>query len=240
MGRLLKDGANVRFYGKNRKLGGALNLPDNGLNHFFYGILLNYRLTSNPCLLLPPDQYTTLTDEDLLLRYHSSRNNEWLGYLLQRYTTLLLGVAMKYLKDRTLAEDAVQQVFLKALTHMPQGEMQNFKGWLYILMRNYCLQQLRDKSYNAGEAMLVNIPEKGTDLEEIQWKDNTLAQLEEAVEQLNEEQKYCLKAFYLQKQPYQAIMDKTGYSFAQVKSYIQNGKRNLKLILLQKQATGNG
>ena len=69
----------------------------------------------------------------------------WLGYLLQRYTALLLGVALKYLKNKTYAEDAVQQVFEKVLTHMPKEDILNFKGWLYILMRNHCLQQLRDK-----------------------------------------------------------------------------------------------
>jgi DNA-directed RNA polymerase specialized sigma24 family protein len=102
------------------------------------------------------------------------------------------------------------------------------------------LQQLRDKSYNTGEAMLANMQENAADIEEIQWKDSTLEQLGEAINDLNKEQQYCLRAFYLQKQPYHAIMEATGYSFAQVKSYIQNGKRNLKLILLKKQATGNG
>jgi len=185
-------------------------------------------------------QHTSLTDDELLLRYQSGRDNIWLGYLLQRYTALLLGVAMKYLKDKTLAEDAVQQIFLKALTHLPQGQIHNFKGWLYILMRNHCLQALRDKSYNAGEELLANISETGTDKEDIQWKDYTLTQMNEAIGALNEEQKRCLTAFYLKKLTYQQIMEQTGYSFAQVKSYIQNGKRNLKVILLKKLAVGNG
>src|SRR4051812_8170389 len=95
-----------------------------------------------------------MTDEQLLLAWRTNGDNKWLGHLLQRYTALLLGVALKYLKNREQAEDAVQQVFMKVLTHFPKEDILNFKGWLYILMRNYCLQQLRDKTYNADEETL--------------------------------------------------------------------------------------
>ena len=89
--------------------------------------------------------HTALTDEELLQRYRESGNAEWLGHLLQRYTMLMLGVALKYLKQKEQAEDAVQQVFYKTLTHLPEGEILNFKGWLYVLMRNHCLQLLSIK-----------------------------------------------------------------------------------------------
>jgi RNA polymerase sigma-70 factor (ECF subfamily) len=154
--------------------------------------------------------------------------------LLQRYTLLLLGVAMKYLKDKELAQDAVQQIFLKALTHLPKDEIQNFKGWLYVLMRNHCLQYLRDMQYHADEAVLGNIPATAPDTEELKLKDHTIEQMNAALLELNEEQRRVVALFYLHKQSYEQIMQQTGYSFAQVKSYIQNGKRNLKLILLKK------
>lgn len=180
------------------------------------------------------------SDEELLQLYRSSGNNQWLGVLLQRYTLLLLGVGMKYLKDKTAAEDAVQQVFLKSLTHLPQEEIQNFKGWLYILMRNHCLQQLRDKHYMADDSILQNIGDEKADIEELKWKDQTLEHIKTALHELNEEQRNTIEMFYLQKLSYQQITDRTGFSFQQVKSYIQNGKRNLKLILLKKQDENNG
>ncbi|MCD6062635.1 MAG: sigma-70 family polymerase sigma factor [Flavipsychrobacter sp.] len=154
--------------------------------------------------------------------------------LLQRYTLLLLGVAMKYLKDKELAQDAVQQIFLKALTHLPKDEIQNFKGWLYVLMRNHCLQYLRDRHHHADDSALDNVSATITDTEELKLKDYTLEQMNAALEELNEEQRKAVVLFYLKKQSYEQIMQQTGYSFAQVKSYIQNGKRNLKLILLKK------
>lgn len=157
-----------------------------------------------------------------------------MGILLQRYTLLLLGVAMKYLKDKEQAQDAVQQVFLKALTALPQGEILNFKGWLYVLMRNHCLQQLRDKSYPVDEEVLNRLPANETSRNEHLRQEHTLDQMNEALGELNEDQRQCVVLFYLKKLSYTQIMEQTGFNFQQVKSYIQNGKRNLKLILIKK------
>jgi RNA polymerase sigma-70 factor (ECF subfamily) len=151
---------------------------------------------------------------------------------------LLLGVGMKYLRDKDAAEDAVQQVFLKALTHLPEGTIQNFKGWLYILMRNHCLQLLRDKTYNTSSDMLQQLPATDT-TEDWRLKDYTIEQMNKALKELSNEQLQCIDMFYLQKLSYQQICDKTGYTFMQVKSYIQNGKRNLKQNLLKKLANDN-
>ena len=179
-------------------------------------------------------QHTNLTDEELLASYRAGGDSLWLGYLLQRYTALLLGVALKYLKNKAYAEDAVQQVFEKVLTHLPKEEILNFKGWLYILMRNHCLQQLRDKMYNADETALKYVPETEIDNEEIKWQEHTLQQMNEALTLLSDEQQKAIVLFYLKKYSYEQIIAETGYTFMQVKSYIQNGKRNLKTILLKK------
>lgn len=176
--------------------------------------------------------HSTLSDDDLLLHYRRTGDAEWLGRLLQRYTVLLLGVAMKYLKDKDAAHDAVQAVFLKALTHLPAGEIQNFKGWLYILTRNHCLQHLRDHHFTAGEEVLERLPgaeDSGKD--EAILREQSLTSLEDAIAELGEEQCISVTLFYLRRMSYADITARTGYSFAQVKSYIQNGKRNLKIIL---------
>lgn len=133
-----------------------------------------------------------------------------------------------------MAEDAVQHVFYKALTHFPEGTVHNFKGWLYVLMRNHCLQELRTSNLKAPEEHLRHLAAGEDALEDVKWKDYTLTQLEAALEDLNEEQRKTLVLFYLQKKSYQQIMDQTGYSYMQVKSFIQNGKRNLKHLLLKK------
>ena len=180
-------------------------------------------------------RHTELDDDQLLRRYRDSGDNEWLGLLLQRYTVMLIGVAMKYLSDKDAAHDAVQHVFLKSLTQLPAGEILNFKGWLYILMRNHCLQQLRDKTYLAADEALERVPagedEKAAHLE----KELNLEQMAQGLQQLHSDQRSCITEFYLKKKSYQQIMDETGFSFAQVKSHIQNGKRNLRIYLTRQQ-----
>jgi RNA polymerase sigma-70 factor (ECF subfamily) len=185
---------------------------------------------------LQHNAYTNKTDEELLAAFRASGDNNLLGILLQRYTLLLLGVGIKYLKDKDLAQDAVQQVFLKAITHLPKDHVQNFKGWLYVLMRNHCLQVLRDKHYLTDEQRLNNLGDATSDKDEIAWKEFALDNINDALEQLDEQQRNCIILFYLKKQSYKQITEATGYSFEQVKSYIQNGKRNLKLILAQREA----
>lgn len=174
----------------------------------------------------------TYTDEELLQRYRATGHNEWLGTLLQRYTVLLLGVAIKYLKDKDLAADAVQHIFMKALTSLPAGDIQNFKGWLYILMRNHCFQQLRDKKYTEGDDALRH-SEAGdeTDVKSLWEQEAEIDRMKDALHSLEEGQRACISMFYLEKKTYQQIMDEKGYSFMQVKSYIQNGKRRLKYIM---------
>ncbi|RYD91153.1 MAG: sigma-70 family RNA polymerase sigma factor, partial [Sphingobacteriales bacterium] len=77
-----------------------------------------------------------MTDNELLAQYYATHDQEWLGHLLERYTLLLLGVCLKYLKDEQEARDAVQQVFLKVLTEAGRFKIDFFKSWLYMVAKN--------------------------------------------------------------------------------------------------------
>ena len=180
-------------------------------------------------------QYNHITDVELLDLYYADKNQEWIGILLERYTLLLLGVCMKYLKDENEAKDCVQQVFLKVLTEVSKYRIDYFKSWLYMVAKNHCLMKLRDKGVKGVKelkehAIIPTEPEKQDLLESEQAYDL----LEDAVQELSDEQRQCVILFYLKKNSYQEISEKTGYSLLQVKSYIQNGKRNLKIILEKK------
>jgi len=176
-----------------------------------------------------------MTDSELLELYYTDKDPEWIGRLLERYTLLLLGVCMKYVKDENEAKDCVQQIFLKVLTEVSKYRIEYFKSWLYMVAKNHCLMRLRDNgkkgSKELKEEMLVHTePEK----EELIKNEQTYDLLEDAIAELNEEQRQCVILFYLKKNSYQQITVKTGLSLLQVKSYIQNGKRNLKIILERK------
>jgi len=185
------------------------------------------------------NRYDHITDQELLEHYYADHNQEWLGILLQRYTLLLLGVCMKYLKDETEARDCVQQIFLKVLTEAPKYKIDYFKSWLYMVAKNHCLMRLRDKGAKSVKELTdQNVAEQETDRQDLLQNERTYELLEESMQELNEEQKICVDLFYLQKKSYQQIAEQTGFSLMQVKSYIQNGKRNLKIILERKLKNG--
>jgi RNA polymerase sigma factor (sigma-70 family) len=186
---------------------------------------------SNLSVIIPV--YHHMTDQELLERYYDSRENDWLGILLQRYTLLLLGVCMKYLKEEEEARDCVQQIFVKVITELGKYRVVYFKSWIYTIARNHCLMKLRDQHGHAVElsdAMLAawdDEPGKNKHWEKEQW----LEWMEQSLEALGKEQKVCVILFYLEKRSYQDIAIETGFTLMQVKSHIQNGKRNLKLLM---------
>ncbi|MGZ3838276.1 MAG: RNA polymerase sigma factor [Flavisolibacter sp.] len=181
------------------------------------------------------DPYKHITDAALLERYYADANQEWVGILLERYTLLLLGVCMKYLKNETEAKDSVQQIFLKVLTEISKYRIEYFKSWLYMVAKNHCLMKLRDKGFK-GTKVLTDQEWIHTEpsREELWQDEQTYNHLENALQELSTEQRQCVILFYLKKNSYQQIAEKTGYTLLQVKSYIQNGKRNLKIILEKK------
>ena len=182
------------------------------------------------------DRFSHINDQQLLGNFKADRNNQWLGILLQRYTLLLFGVCMKYLKNEEEAKDAVQQIFLKTITELQKYEVEYFKSWLYMVAKNHCLMKLRDKPgrvVDIKEQMIIAHDEESNKQLHIE-KDKQLDLMNNSLNELNAEQKQCVTLFYLEKKTYQEIADETGYSLMQVKSYIQNGKRNLKILLEKK------
>jgi RNA polymerase sigma factor (sigma-70 family) len=182
-------------------------------------------------------KYNHITDQELLEKFHADHNNEWLGILLERYTLLLLGVCMKYLKNEDDAKDSVQQIFLKVIQELHKYKVEYFKSWIYMVAKNHCLMKLRDKHgkipSEINEKMMAT-PGEETDQQALLQNDHTLEMMDEALKELNPEQKQCVTLFYLQKKSYQEINEITGFSMLQVKSYIQNGKRNLKILIERK------
>lgn len=183
------------------------------------------------------DKYNHITDQQLLEKFYADHNNEWLGILLQRYTMLLLGVCMKYLKNEEEAKDSVQQVFLKVIQELHKYKVEYFKSWLYMVAKNHCLMKLRDRQGKIPAELTDRVsstPEEESDRQALIQNDRTLDLMEAGLKELNKEQQQCVTLFYLGKKSYQEISEETGYSMLQVKSYIQNGKRNLRIWIEKK------
>lgn len=185
-------------------------------------------------LLVSTDKYQHITETELLQKFTEDGNNFWLGILLQRYTLLLFGVCMKYLKNEEAAKDAVQQIFLKAITELQKYKVDYFKSWLYMVAKNYCLMKLRDKHVFVDVDNVQPIANEEFDIHALQQKEKTLLLIEECLQYLQPDQKTCVTLFYLQKKSYVQIVEQTGFTMMQVKSHIQNGKRNLKNLVEKK------
>lgn len=174
-----------------------------------------------------------LPDRELVSLFRTSGNMEVLAVLFQRYMDLLYGVCLKYLKQPEPAKDAVMQIFEELVAKLPKHEVDNFKSWLYTLAKNYCLMQLRTPKnlktteFNADSMQL----EEEMHLNGIQVKEENLQKLERCLQTLSSEQKKTVELFYLQNKCYKEIAEATGIEWNKVRSFIQNGRRNLKICM---------
>ena len=183
------------------------------------------------------DKYKHISDQELLENFYTTHDTEWLGILLPRYTLLLLGVCMKYLKNEEEARDCVQQIFLKVITELKKYKVEYFKSWLYMVAKNHCLMKIRARHGKIPVELTeqnMQGAEELPDKQSLVQDDQAIELMNEALGELSTEQRQCVTLFYLQKKSYQEISEETRFTMMQVKSYIQNGKRNLKLMIEKK------
>ncbi len=184
-------------------------------------------------LFFPQPAKDNRSDEDLLRAYKLHGDTEALGVLFGRYLPLIFGISMKYLKDETAAEDASMQVYEQLAAKLPQHEVAYFSGWLSTLVRNHCLMHLRKeqtvhKQHLSWQQSITDDVETDLLQHPVDDKETALNQMTAAMNDLPEPQRICLELFFLQEMSYREVMEKTGYTFNEVKSFIQNGKRNLR------------
>ena len=172
-------------------------------------------------------------DLSLIAAYQKSGDLEVLGTLYNKYMHLVFGVCFNYFKDEEQSKDAVMQIFEELVVKLKVHQVQNFKSWLHVLSRNHCLMALRKSAKNPTVAMEDNFVENGdfVHLDIDDTKETQLTIMEKCMETLTEEQRKSVDLFYLQERCYKEVADITGYDMLKVKSYIQNGKRNLKICI---------
>jgi RNA polymerase sigma factor (sigma-70 family) len=174
------------------------------------------------------------TDEALVKHFVETHQNDALGLLFERYRHLVFGVCFKYLGERASAEDACMFVFEKLTQSLQGQQIIVFKAWLYTVAKNHCLVQLRSqktKPVTYVEDFNFLLMEKEPDTHLAIEKEIKLQKMDAALAILDNKQSVCLRKFYLDNHSYAQIQEQTGFTFGEVKSYIQNGKRNLKVIL---------
>ena len=174
-----------------------------------------------------------LSDAELVLAYKQSGDVNLVGTLYQGYMDLVYGVCLKYLKNPENAQDSVISIFEELVTKLQKHDVDNFKAWLYTLAKNHCLMRLRSEK----RQIVVNVDvelmqsEENVHLNGELEKEENFKKLDYCLGQLQEEQRKVIELFYMQGKCYNEIAELTGMEWNQVRSYIQNGRRNLKLCM---------
>jgi RNA polymerase sigma-70 factor, ECF subfamily len=179
-----------------------------------------------------------LADEELIAGIQANGNKEYFSEVFNRYVHLVYGVCLKYVTDKEESKDIAMSIFEKMLINFPSAEIQVFKKWLYIMTKNHCLTFLREQYKKIDDA---------TDLDELEKKSETFMENEDflrhinedseemkvqiALKQLKPDQRRCMELFFYKDMSYKEIEEKTEFTVKQIKSFLQNGKRKLKLIL---------
>ena len=176
------------------------------------------------------------SDLDLIGQYKATEDNRLVGELFRRHQHMILGTCIKYLKHKEEAKDASMDIFEELLVKLLRHDVSNFKSWLYSLTSNHCRMKIRKRkgiveeefSPEKNETYFMETP----DYEHLDSEaQSEVDLLHHALSQLKEHQATCVRLFYLEELSYKEVAVKTGFELKKVKSYIQNGKRNLQLIL---------
>lgn len=174
-------------------------------------------------------------DLELVQQYRRTGDLGLIGMLFERHTEMVYLICLRYLEEEEESKDATMQVFEQLIVALKRHEVSNFKSWLHSLTKNHCLQLLRTRRLK-GKVTQALTPEQdttagGMQLSADEQQELELQALEQGMIHLPAEQRTCLELFYLQQRSYKEIVEITGCDMKQVKSYIQNGRRNLKIYV---------
>ena len=180
-----------------------------------------------------------LADEELVSLFASTRNEKYFAELYRRYRHLSYGVCLKIMKNESDSLDVVSEVFRILFEKIPTANIKSFRSYIYTVSKNECIAKLRKRKTELTKmADLKAMQDKPLDFVEnkkltalLDNEPSMDAKVEEAVQKLRAEQQTCIRLFFYENKSYKEISAQTGYSEKQVKSYLQNGKRNLRLAL---------
>jgi len=185
--------------------------------------------------------FKNLSDLDLINRYQKDSDIGVIGELFNRHKHIVMGIGIKYLKDKAAAEDAMMNIFEEMIKVLQKSEIKNFKPWLSTVTRNYLHKLYRTESKQnvvafeeeviKNDSFFMELLEDDTLISEKIEIENRETAISKAIESLKEEQAVCIRLFFLEQKTYVEVCEQTGFSFKEVKSFIQNGKRNLRIKL---------
>lgn len=198
-------------------------------------MLIQHNFHSHYKSLKNKGKISDYSDEELLQAFRQSNDMKYFAELYTRFVPKLYGLCLKYMADRESARDAVMDIFQQLPEKIAQYEIANFNSWLYSVAKNHCFSRLKKENQVYFVKMEDAVVENDTFFShnDKPQSEEEVEALEYCIETLTDEQKTSVKLFYLENRSYADICDMTGFALSKVKSYIQNGKRNLKSCILK-------
>ena len=174
------------------------------------------------------------SDERLITAYISTENASYVGELFCRYSDMIFGLCLKHLKNVQESEDASYELFELMISKLKTQQIMIFKPWLYRTATNFCIDKLRKSKTN----IIISLDDRFETVRDsldisadFSEREALLARIDHCLKQLNDDQKVCIDLFYFQEKSYQDIAQQLNISWSTTRSYIQNGKRNLKICM---------
>ena len=174
------------------------------------------------------------SDERLITAYISTENASYVGELFCRYSDMIFGLCLKHLKNVQESEDASYELFELMISKLKTQQIMIFKPWLYRTSTNFCIDKLRKSKTN----IIISLDDRFETVRDsldisadFSEREALLARIDHCLKQLNDDQKVCIDLFYFQEKSYQDIAQQLNISWSTTRSYIQNGKRNLKICM---------
>lgn len=174
-----------------------------------------------------------ISDEELLERYRKTAKPEYFDQLYERYIPLIYGLCLKYLQNPEKSQDAVIDIFESLSGKIGNYDIKIFKNWIYSVAKNHCFKILKESKKEIIVDFDSQLMESDTvlDLLDDEANKDKETALAKCMEKLPEPQRVSILKFFYEEKSYADIVDETGYNLKSVKSYIQNGKRNLKICI---------
>lgn len=144
---------------------------------------------------------------DELVRRSREGDLEAFDVLVGRYYRLVFGIAYRMLNGREAAEDATQEIFIKAWSNLSRfRNASRFTTWLHSIAVRHCLDAFRKRNREAARREPTSL-EEGVDLDHLPERDpsmipgtaqwNLCRSIQDAVERLPEDQRAVVILYYL-------------------------------------------
>jgi RNA polymerase sigma factor (sigma-70 family) len=139
----------------------------------------------------------------------------WDADVLEAYAPLVGSICRRYLRRRHDIEDAMQDTFVKMVSHGMDPTCPRLAGWLSAAAHTSCVDQLRRAGSEQRRRLGWSLVHSSTD-NDVEDRDELCQRIEQALLELDEPARKLLTERFYEEIPLRVIADRTGVSVSTV------------------------